>query len=60
VVSSTPRPYLTHRKDPVPIVQAGQEKEIFYGNLEEICSRIPRHDMIIIMGDLNAKLCNKE
>ena len=32
-----------------------QEKERFYGRLEETCNRIPRHDMlIIIMGDFNA------
>jgi len=39
----------------------GQEKEKFYENLEEVCNRIPRHDMIIIiMGDFNAKIGNKE
>jgi exonuclease III len=38
----------------------GQEKERFYGNLEETCNRIPRHDMVIIMGDFNAKVGNKE
>jgi endonuclease/exonuclease/phosphatase family metal-dependent hydrolase len=37
-----------------------QEKERFYENLEEICNRIPRHDMVIIMGDFNTKLGNKE
>jgi len=30
-----------------------QEKERFYENLEDICNRIPRHDMVIIMGDFN-------
>jgi len=37
-----------------------QEKERFYENLEELCYRIPRHDMLIIMGDFDAKLGNKE
>jgi len=37
-----------------------QEKVRFYENLEKICNRIPRHDMVIIMGDFNAKLGNKE
>jgi endonuclease/exonuclease/phosphatase family metal-dependent hydrolase len=29
-------------------------------NLEEICNRIPIHDMVIIMGDFNAKIDNKD
>jgi len=37
-----------------------QEKKRFYEHLEEICNRIPRHDMVTIMGDFNAKLGNKE
>jgi exonuclease III len=38
-----------------------QERERFYENLEEICNRIARPDMmIIIMGDFNAKLGNRE
>jgi exonuclease III len=37
-----------------------QEKKRFYENLEETCNRIPRHDMVIIVGDFNAKLGNKE
>ena len=37
-----------------------QEKERFYENLEEVCNRIPRHDMVIIMGDLKAKIGIKE
>jgi exonuclease III len=36
-----------------------QEKERFYENLEGTCNRIPRHDMVIIMGDFNAKLGKK-
>jgi len=37
-----------------------QEKGRFYETLEEVCNRIPRHDMVIIMGDFNVKLGNKE
>jgi endonuclease/exonuclease/phosphatase family metal-dependent hydrolase len=36
-----------------------QEKERFYENLE-VRNRIPRHYMVIIMGDFNAKIGNKE
>ena len=34
-----------------------QEKENFYENLEEVCNRIPRHDMVIIMGEFKAQTC---
>jgi len=37
-----------------------QEKEIFYGRLEETCNKTPKHDTVIIMGDFNAKLGNNE
>lgn len=33
-----------------------QEKESFYENLEEVYNRIPRYDMVILMGDFNAKI----
>jgi len=33
-----------------------QEKESFYENLEDVYNRIPRYDMVIIMGDFNAKI----
>ena len=36
------------------------EKENFYENLEEVCNRIPRHDMVIIMGDFNAQIGKHE
>jgi exonuclease III len=36
-----------------------QEKERFYKNLE-VCNRIPSHDMVIIMGNFNANIGNKE
>jgi exonuclease III len=37
-----------------------QVKERFYENLVETCNRISRHDMVIIMGDFNAKQGKKE
>ena len=41
-------------------MQNDQENKIFYENPEEVCSRIPRHDIVITVGDFNAKLVNKE
>jgi endonuclease/exonuclease/phosphatase family metal-dependent hydrolase len=32
------------------------EKENFYDTLEEICHKTPKHDMLIVMGDFNAKV----
>jgi exonuclease III len=37
-----------------------QEKETFYENRKEIFNRIPRHDMVVIMGYFNIKLGKKE
>jgi endonuclease/exonuclease/phosphatase family metal-dependent hydrolase len=37
-----------------------QEKESFYEDLEEVYNRIPRYDMVIIMGDFNAKIGKQE
>ena len=37
------------------------EKDKFYTELQETISNIPRHDIIILMGDLNAKVgCNSK
>jgi len=33
-----------------------QEKESFYENLEDVYNRIPKYDMVIILGDFNAKI----
>jgi len=33
-----------------------QEKESFYENLEDVYNRIPRYDMVIIIGDFNTKI----
>jgi hypothetical protein len=32
----------------------------FYEDLEEVCNRIPRLDMVIIMGGFNARQTNKK
>ena len=37
-----------------------QEKENFYENLEEVCNRISRYDMVIIMGDFNSQIGKQE
>jgi len=33
-----------------------EEKEKFYEDLQKIHNKIPKHDIVIIMGDLNAKI----
>nr|XP_042907911.1 craniofacial development protein 2-like [Parasteatoda tepidariorum] len=33
-----------------------EEKETFYDQLQCVLNRVPKHDMIILMGDLNAKV----
>lgn len=35
-----------------------EEKDTFYNNLQGIIHRTPKHDMIIVMGDMNAKVGN--
>jgi exonuclease III len=37
-----------------------EEKVEFYGKLERICSRVPKYDMLMIMGDFNAKVGREE
>ena len=36
-----------------------EEKEKFYQVLQTVHNRIPKHDIVIIMGDLNAKIERK-
>jgi hypothetical protein len=33
-----------------------EDKDKFYDKLQEIASRVPRHDMLVVIGDLNAKI----
>ena len=35
---------------------ADEEKDEFYGDLREVLRTVPRHDMLMLMGDLNAKV----
>jgi endonuclease/exonuclease/phosphatase family metal-dependent hydrolase len=37
-----------------------QKKENFYEDSEEVCNRIPRHYIVIIVGDFNAKIGKQE
>jgi hypothetical protein len=36
--------------------KAEEEKEKFYEDLQKIHNKIPKHDIVIIMRDLNAKI----
>ena len=35
-----------------------QTKEDFYGKLQEVAEQVHKHDMLIITGDMNAKVGN--
>jgi exonuclease III len=35
------------------------EKEAFYDSLDQVMERIPRHDMVITMGDFNARILER-
>jgi exonuclease III len=37
-----------------------EEKEKFYEDLEIVHNKIPKHDIVIILGDLNAKIGNED
>ena len=44
-----------------PTEDKGEEEKIeFYSTLERICSRVPKYEMLIIMGDFNAKVGREE
>lgn len=40
--------------------KSDEEKEIFYETLDQVLSRIQRYDMILVMGDFNAKIGSLE
>ena len=33
-----------------------EEKDKFYDDLQRACERVPKHDIVLILGDLNAKI----
>jgi exonuclease III len=35
------------------------EKDAFYNQLQSVLHRTPKHDMVVVMGDLNAKVGSK-
>jgi endonuclease/exonuclease/phosphatase family metal-dependent hydrolase len=37
-----------------------EERAEFYSKLERICSRVPKYELLVIMGDFNAKVGRKE
>ena len=44
-----------------PTEDKGEEEKVeFYNKLERICSRVPKYEMLIIMGDFNAKVGREE
>ena len=40
--------------------KGGEEKAEFYSKLERICSRKPKYELLVIMGDFNAKVGREE
>ena len=39
-----------------PINEAEEDKDDWYEQLQQAASRVPQHDMLLIMGDINAKV----
>jgi exonuclease III len=37
-----------------------EEKNKFYEDLETLCEKIPKHDTLLIVGDINAKIGKEE
>ena len=40
--------------------KGGEEKAEFYSKLERICSRTPKYELLVIMGDFNAQVGREE
>lgn len=36
------------------------EKDTFYEKLDQVCSKVPKHDMLLVMGDYNAQIGKNE
>jgi exonuclease III len=34
----------------------GEEMEQFYSDLSNICDKVPKHDALILLGDVNARI----
>jgi len=44
-----------------PTEDKGEEEKVeFYSKLERICSRVPKYELLIIMGDFNTKVGREE
>ena len=35
-----------------------EAKELYYEQLQQICQRVPKHDLLVVMGDFNTKIGN--
>jgi len=41
------------------LLKTNEEKEKFYEDLQAIHNKIPKHDIVIILGDMNTKIGNE-
>ena len=39
-----------------PTVHINQDKDAFYNKLSSLFNKVPKHDMLIVMDDFNAKV----